>query len=387
MPNAALETSVVGIIALALCLRFETQTLRRMVRSVLDKLIARQQRGLASLHCIRHYEARTTEGSRQIGEVSTIRRCRTENRRDRNPARKSLLINNRDVRFSHLLLFLVGLLTCVPLCGAQAKPGEKTHTQAVPTETQSTRGGTEPLGITVAKTAQNPFSSITIVNFSNYADFNEGPYGRTEQEFHIQPIIPTQLSAKWTLSTWVYIPLTYQPLLTTNTSAVAGLGDVKPMFLFLPNSARKVTWGIGPAFNLPTATNTLISTGKFSLGPAMLFFVQPGKWTIGVIANYLHSAGGPSGRKNVNQLNPFYIINYNLRKGWYVASNAFIKADWTEPAGSIWEVPVGVGIGRVMKLGPQLVNFSVVPHIMAVHNSHQPSWQLSFSFSLLFPKQ
>ena len=49
-------------------------------------------------------------------------------------------------------------------------------------------------------------------------------------------------------------------------------------------------WGAGPAFLLPTATQRATGTGKWSVGAATAVgLLQPGKWTIGVLASNLWS--------------------------------------------------------------------------------------------------
>ena len=57
---------------------------------------------------------------------------------------------------------------------------------------------------------------------------------------------------------------------------------------------------MGPTFLLPTATDNVLGAGKFSIGPGVVLAVQPGKWTLGVLANNLFSVAGPSNRANVN---------------------------------------------------------------------------------------
>ncbi len=235
--------------------------------------------------------------------------------------------------------------------------------------------------------AQNPFSSITAVFIQQATNVSEGPLGRVESEVHLLPIIPTRLGSRWTVTTMVNVPLTYQPILTSSTSGVAGLGDVQPTFFFVPRISRDVTWGIGPAFNLPTATKVLLSTGRFSVGPAMVLLWQPGNWTFGTVVNYLHSVAGPSARNTVNQVNPSYFINYNLQKGWYLTTTAGLTGDWTQPPGSVWKVPFGGGVGRVLRLGPQLVNVTFVSHVNAMHKRGTERWGLFLQVGFLYPRK
>ena len=45
-----------------------------------------------------------------------------------------------------------------------------------------------------------------------------------------------------------------------------------------------------------------------------------------------------------------YFINYNLNEGWYVSVSPILIANWRASSGSVWTVPFGGGVGRIMKL-------------------------------------
>lgn len=95
--------------------------------------------------------------------------------------------------------------------------------------------------------------------------------------------------------------------------------------------------------------------GKFSIGPAIVALVQPAKWTLGVLVNNLSSVAGSSDRL-VNSMTLHYFINYNLKKGYFLTWQPIVTANWNASSGNIWTVPVGGGIGRIMRLGNQPVN-------------------------------
>ncbi len=76
----------------------------------------------------------------------------------------------------------------------------------------------------------------------------------------------------------------------------------------------------------------MLGTGKFSVGPAIVALVQPGKWTLGVLVNNLWSVAGPSNRADVNSMTLQYFVNYNLNKGYYLTLQPIISANWNAPA-------------------------------------------------------
>jgi hypothetical protein len=253
-------------------------------------------------------------------------------------------------------------------------------------EGQQTQEGTKDL----AKAVQNPVASLISVPIQNLTDFNIGPYARERNTvLQFQPVIPARISENWNLITRVIAPILYQPDFSQQQGGTFGLGDINPTFFLSPAKPGKVIWGAGPAFLLPTATDDVLGTGKFSIGPAIVVLVQPGKWTLGALVNNLFSVAGPSNRPDVNSMTLQYFINYNLKKGYFITLQPIINANWNASAGNTWTVPFGGGIGRVMKLGNQPVNVGAQAYYNAKRPDTIPSptWQLKFQFSLLYPKK
>jgi hypothetical protein len=137
---------------------------------------------------------------------------------------------------------------------------------------------------------------------------------------------------------------------------------------------------------IPTATSDILGQGKLSMGPSVVVLTQPGHWTIGSLVNNVWSVAGPDGRANVNQMLWQYFINYNLKKGWYISVSPIITANWKASSGNVWTVPVGGGIGRVMKLGFQPVNVTAQFYGNAVYPTGTSSWSMRLQIAFLFPK-
>jgi len=77
-----------------------------------------------------------------------------------------------------------------------------------------------------------------------------------------------------------------------------------------------------------------------------------------------------------------------MKKGWYLTTQPIITANWNSsaPIGSVWTVPFGGGVGRIMKLGFQPVNLNVQVYGNAVHPPGTSPWGVRATFALLFPK-
>jgi hypothetical protein len=161
---------------------------------------------------------------------------------------------------------------------------------------------------------------------------------------------------------------------------------MQPAFFISPKKS-KVIWGVGPQLLLPTATKTgILGQGKFGLGPTAVVLVQPGKWTFGFLANNVWSVAGHSNLIDVNQFLLQYFINYNLQKGWYLTWQPTLTANWEATSGNRWVVPMGGGIGRIMKLGAQPVNIGLQVYGNAVHPPGGSPWSLRFQIIFLYPK-
>jgi hypothetical protein len=242
----------------------------------------------------------------------------------------------------------------------------------------------------LAKATQNPVASLISVPLQNVTDFNIGPFDRDRNTvIQFQPVVPIQLSENWNLITRTIGALVFQPNIAQPNQGTFGLNDINPSFFLSPANPGKLIWGAGPTFLIPTATDNVLGTGKFSIGPSAVALVQPGKWTLGVLVSNLFSVAGPSNRANVNAFTLQYFINYNLKKGYYLTLAPIITANWNAPSGNVWLVPVGGGMGRIMRLGFQPVNVSVQAYGNAKRpdNFPSPTWQLKFQIAFLYPKK
>jgi hypothetical protein len=279
------------------------------------------------------------------------------------------------------------VLTCM-LLGVAAGSSRAQEAQSQPA---SEAANAEAL----RKAAQNPVASLISVPFQDNWNFNIGSADRVQNVLNIQPVIPTTLSKNWNLIIRWITPVIYQPVAvpvgdgsTFQQTGYYGLGDMQPQFFISPRKKSKLIWGVGPQLLLPTATKTgVLGQGKFGLGPTVVVLAQPGKWTVGALANNVWSVAGHSNLPDVNQFVLQYFINYNMPKGWYLASQPVLTANWNAPSGSQWVVPFGGGIGRIMKLGSQPVNLQAQFFGNAVHPPGASPWSMRVQIVLLFPKK
>jgi hypothetical protein len=154
----------------------------------------------------------------------------------------------------------------------------------------------------------------------------------------------------------------------------------------VPKTDSHITWGVGPTFVFPTATDSVLGQGKWSIGPAAVIVVTTKHVVFGAIGNNVWSVAGDGDRPNVSQLTFQPFINYNLDKGWYLVSAPILTANWEASGGNQWTVPLGGGFGRVFAIGKQRVNATLQAYWNVVTPDGGADWTLRAQFQLLFPK-
>jgi hypothetical protein len=132
-------------------------------------------------------------------------------------------------------------------------------------------------GEDLREAAQNPIADLISVPFQNNTNFDIGHTDNAQNILNIQPVYPTHLNANWNLITRPILPVIDQPPFLSGPELRAaeqvvgpeigktefGLGDLTPEFFFSPRkpvmlaSDLSMVWGVGPAFQFPTATDRI----------------------------------------------------------------------------------------------------------------------------------
>jgi hypothetical protein len=214
-----------------------------------------------------------------------------------------------------------------------------------------------------------------------------GPNANTQYVLNIQPVYPIRLNDDWNAITRTIAPVIHQVLLPTDYGRECGLDDVNFTAFLAPREPGKLLWGVGPSFEFPTATDEVLGTEKWSVGPSAVVLSMNGPWVYGGLIRQLWSFAGDGDRSHVNQmlLQPF--VNYNLPDGWYLTSSPMITANWQADSDNQWTIPIGGGVGKILRLGKLPLNDSC----QAYYNIESPrggaDWQLRLQVQFLFPKK
>lgn len=233
------------------------------------------------------------------------------------------------------------------------------------------------------KQIQNPVASLISVPFQNNIDTGIGAFDRTRNTLNIQPVFPFSLGSAL-LITRTIIPIITQPIGEDDTTT--GLGDINLSLFLTPATPGKVIYAVGLATGLPTATDDVLGTEKLSMGPTFLILAQPGTWSIGALLQNTWSIAGADDRGDVNLLFSQLFVTKSLSNGWYVNTAPVITANWEADSDNQWTVPLGLGAGKLTRMGSTPVNIQIGAYRYVVSPDGGPDWQFRAQFVLLFPR-
>jgi hypothetical protein len=296
----------------------------------------------------------------------------------------------------------------VPPAPTQNLGGEQTDTEPTTQPSPALVPGDEPPSDALEQVVQdveNPIVDRVSIPIANRTAFGIGPFQQTANVTNIQLVLPIPLGENYVVLRpsvpFVYVP-TIQPPPVPNQGPPAstppppaptqppqggtfGLGDIRMQAYFVPHPGRRLTWGIGPTFLFPTASDRRLGFGKWGIGPTFVAVWSEGRWTLGGRIENYWSVAGDETRPDVSQLTINPLATYVLGHGWYLVSAPVITAFWNLP-GEKWLVPIGGGIGKVMTLGGLPFNVSIQAYWHAVRPTNSEGWALVVQFQSLFPR-
>jgi len=241
-------------------------------------------------------------------------------------------------------------------------------------------------GADLAKKLSNPIASLISVPFQFNYDENIGPIDSGKKGFvNVQPVIPISLNEDWNIISRTILPIASQDEIFPGAGNQFGLGDVVQSLFFSPKAPTPggLIWGVGPALLIPTATDELLGTEQFGLGPTAVALTQQGPWTIGALANHIWSVAGEDDRANINLtfLQPF--LAFTTPDAWTFSANAESTYNWETDE---WSVPVNLLATKLLKLGNQPISVGPGVRYWAKSATGGPQgWGARLQFTLLFP--
>ena len=251
----------------------------------------------------------------------------------------------------------------------------------------------------MAKKRQDPVAGLRSIYLQDVLL----PVGKgAANSFSIQPVFPIKLSSNLKLITYTIVPFQSLPTLNSGinqthipldplsvqsgaSNAVFGLGNI--LFNGYFSSIKKkgnISWGVGPAIQLPTRTNEALGSNRVSMGPSFLFNHGGDKFSAGFVIQNYWSLGG-EGINKVNSFNFQYFTYYNLQSGWFLESNATILNNWLADSGQQLLLPLGGGGGKTFQIGNSKLFYCATAQVF--YNAVKPdivgNWEIVLQFQFI----
>ena len=177
------------------------------------------------------------------------------------------------------------------------------------------------------------------------------------------------------------------PVLVTlpEPASASGIGDLE-FFDLATIKAPFGRYGVGFALVFPTASSALLGAGKWQAGPAAaLVYSKLKNLVVGVVLENPISFAGDSNRADVNELIVIPTLTYNMPKGWFAGLGDYsITFDWED--GGAATVPLGVQLGKLVKIGKRPISLSVEAGKYAARpaGTPDPGWIFGFEITPIF---
>ena len=245
----------------------------------------------------------------------------------------------------------------------------------------------------LAKKLANPVAALISIPFQwNWDDRFGAREDISRLTLNIQPVIPINLSKDWNLISRTILPVIHQNdangrINQNRFDNGVDFGDTLQSLFLSPATPGKfgLIWGLGPVALLPTGTNTFTTANQWALGPTGVVLKQSGPWTVGVLANHLWSVQNRGRLSNVNTsfVQPF--VSYTTPSAWSATLQTETTYDWQ---GEQWAIPINFLVGKVLKLGDQLVSVGAGVRYWAQGPEQGPhGWAGRVVFTILLPKK
>lgn len=224
-----------------------------------------------------------------------------------------------------------------------------------------------------AAQANNPLANTKALNFQNsyYGDLTGGD--RDANTLNIRYAQPfAAFGGQWLMRATLPVNTVPKPGGGDRT----GIGDFNIFAALLVDLGDPaLSFGIGPLATLPTATDDLLGSEKWSLGFAnVLFNASSPRVQWGYLLTWQASVAGDDARDDVNigAFQPFGFLQ--LGQGWHLRSTATWTYDFND---GDYAVPLGLGAGKVIRTDFGTFNAFIEPQLaLATAGPSQPEWSV-----------
>lgn len=285
------------------------------------------------------------------------------------------------------------------------------------------RAGCKPSLAQMSALMDNPLGNVAMLftQFDWYIK-KDPESGREDTQFNYMGIaqFPKKLSPKWNLINRVIWNVTSVPLdqdqIDEGFSSVppgellppspnfpgsaplpidifrgrtTGFGDMMYVALFAPNEGIKMgdgnfLWGAGFDLGLPTASEDILGSGKWTAGPSGLVVYMGPKWKVGALVTHFEDfASKDDNRADVSLTNLQYFLFYSLSDTTAIGAAPNIICNWEQSSNNECTVPIGLGFSTTVNIGKAPVRFGAEVHYSVVQPDDVLGTKWDFRFYVI----
>ena len=228
-----------------------------------------------------------------------------------------------------------------------------------------------------AAQANNPLANMTAFNIQTYYMGDLAGTDDTANQGWLRFAKPVSVAkTNWLMRASL-------PVYTSPTPET-GIGDLNVFAAYLIDTGDPaISFGVGPQLSAPTAGKDELGSGKWSAGFAnVLFSAASPVFQYGYLLTWQASFAGDGDRDNVNMgaFQPFAFVQ--LGRGTYLRAAPIWNYDFENDD---YNMPLGVGIGQVVKKEKTVYNVFVEPQFSVAHEgAGQALWQVFAGFNMQF---
>jgi hypothetical protein len=241
----------------------------------------------------------------------------------------------------------------------------------------------------------NPLSDVWAlftefdVNWSR-GDLSNDDY-KTGGDMIFQPLLPFRVTKDLKMITRPTVPVVFggpipdgiKPDGTASFDHKTGIGDISIPFLFspVPKPGQILSFGGGPTLQFPTHTSDELGMKTWEAGPAAIGIYKTQKVTIGALGQYWWSyAEYGSNTPSTSHGSLVYFYFYNLPKAMQVGFNPTVTYNDKASSGNKWNVPVGITVAKMTKVGKLPVKFQFgVEYSVVRQDNFGPEWRVKLN--------
>ena len=219
----------------------------------------------------------------------------------------------------------------------------------------------------VAAKLSNPVSDVWALFTELDLSFNNGNVNRGDDKLGgamiFQPLLPVPLTEGWKIIVRPTVPIQFvqpQPDGFNNYDYEAGLGDILLPLAFSPEMDNWIL-ALGPTFTIPSSTSKSLGRQQWAMGPAAIVGYKTPDYILGVFPQYFWKLADRGDQKSTtpdaSYMSLLYFGFINLPNAWQIGFNPSITYDRKATGGNKWNVPIGMGFSKTVRMGELPVKF------------------------------